>query len=191
MSRSTIRWRAATPLVDMVERMPLNRVALTVVRERSAAFYGDHFGLTQRIHDDEHLLILGSGDGSELVLSEGDPVAPQLPRTNHFGLRLENDQAVRAVRERLRDAGITETEWQDDGRRFVRGQVADPDGYRVGCTPTDPRPALGSRAARWRICHRTVRRVDGIRQSDIVDVTMIRGPGGDPAGGGDRAPISH
>ena len=128
MSRSTIRWRAATPLVDMVERMPLNRVALTVVRERSAAFYGDHSGLTQRIHDDEHLLILGSGDGSELALSEGDPVAPQLPRTIHFGLRLENDQAVRAVRERLRDAGITGPSGRTTGGGLYAGKSQTPTG---------------------------------------------------------------
>ena len=39
MSRSTIRLRAATPLVEMVGRMALNHVALTVGdRERSAAF---------------------------------------------------------------------------------------------------------------------------------------------------------
>jgi hypothetical protein len=37
---------------------------------------------------------------------------------------------VRAARQRLRAAGIPETEWQDDGV-FVRVQVADPDGYRV------------------------------------------------------------
>ena len=46
--------------------------------------------------------MLGSGDGSGLALSEGDPVAPQLPRINHFGFRLEHDQAVSAARERLR-----------------------------------------------------------------------------------------
>jgi hypothetical protein len=34
------------------------------------------------------------------------------------------------VRDRFRAAGVVETEWQDDGR-FVRVQVADPDGYRV------------------------------------------------------------
>src|SRR5438270_12668416 len=63
--------------------MPLNHVALTVSdRERSAAFYGEHFGLTERVHDDPHLLILGSPDGSLLALSEGE--APRdLPRTNH------------------------------------------------------------------------------------------------------------
>jgi len=111
--------------------MPLNHVALTVGnRERSAAFYAEHFGLTERIHDDEHLLILGSDDGSELALSHGKSAAAELPRTNHFGFRLADEATVRAARERFRAAGVTETEWQDDGR-FVRVQVADPDGYRV------------------------------------------------------------
>jgi catechol 2,3-dioxygenase-like lactoylglutathione lyase family enzyme len=111
--------------------MPLNHVALTVSdRVRSAAFYGEHFGLTERVHEDDHLLILGSGDGSELALSQGKPIAGELPRTNHFGFRLADEAAVRAARDRFRAAGVVETEWQDDGR-FVRVQVADPDGYRV------------------------------------------------------------
>jgi catechol 2,3-dioxygenase-like lactoylglutathione lyase family enzyme len=108
----------------------LDHVALTVSdRDASAAFYGEHFGLTERVHDDEHLLILGSPDGSLLALSEG--VVPHgLPRTNHFGFRVESADEVRAARERMRAAGVTETEWQDDPG-FVRVQVADPDGYRV------------------------------------------------------------
>jgi catechol 2,3-dioxygenase-like lactoylglutathione lyase family enzyme len=111
--------------------MPLNHVALTVSdRERSAAFYGEHFGLTERIHDDEHLLILGAEDGSELALSDGERVPVELPRTNHFGFRVADDAAVRDARERFRADGVPETEWQDDGR-FVRVQVTDPDGYRV------------------------------------------------------------
>jgi catechol 2,3-dioxygenase-like lactoylglutathione lyase family enzyme len=110
--------------------MPLNHVALTVSdRGRSAAFYAEHFGLTRRVHDDEHLLILGSDDGSLLALSVGDPPAG-LPRTNHFGFQLADGAAVRAARERLHAAGVPETEWQDD-RGFVRVQVSDPDGYRV------------------------------------------------------------
>src|SRR3954447_21622405 len=110
--------------------MPLNHVALTVGdRERSAAFYGEHFGLTERVHEDEHLLIVGSTDGSLLALSEGDPPSA-LPRTNHFGFRAGSAGEVHAARERLRRAGVPETEWQDDGV-FVRVQVADPDGYRV------------------------------------------------------------
>ena len=63
-------------------------------RERSAAFYGEHLGLTRRIHDDEHLLILGSDDGSLLALSEG-PVPTGWPSTNHFGFRVAGPDEVR------------------------------------------------------------------------------------------------
>jgi catechol 2,3-dioxygenase-like lactoylglutathione lyase family enzyme len=110
--------------------VPLNHVALTVSdRDRSAAFYGRHFALTERVHEDEHLLILGSPDGSVLALS-GGPVPSDLPRTNHFGFQVADGDEVRRARERLREAGVPEAEWQDDGR-FVRVQVTDPDGYRV------------------------------------------------------------
>jgi catechol 2,3-dioxygenase-like lactoylglutathione lyase family enzyme len=110
--------------------VPLNHVALTVAdRERSAAFYAEHFGMTRRLHDDEHLFILGSDDGSVLALSEGTPPAG-LPRTNHFGFQVADVDEVRAARERFRQAGVVETEWQDDNV-VVRVQVSDPDGYRV------------------------------------------------------------
>jgi catechol 2,3-dioxygenase-like lactoylglutathione lyase family enzyme len=110
--------------------VPLNHVALTVSsRERSATFYGQHFPFTERVHDDEHLLILGSADGSLLALSEG-PVPAPLPRTNHFGFQLEGPDEVRSARARLQRARVPETEWQDDGG-FGRVQVVDPDGYRV------------------------------------------------------------
>lgn len=110
--------------------MALNHVALTVRdRERSAAFYGEHFGLVDRIHDDEHLLILSGPDGGLLALTEGEPATGALPRTNHFGFQLARVEEVHAARERLRAAGVTETEWQEEG--IVRVQVADPDGYRV------------------------------------------------------------
>jgi catechol 2,3-dioxygenase-like lactoylglutathione lyase family enzyme len=116
-------------VAGIIRAVPLNHVSLTVAdRERSAAFYAEHFGMTRRLHDDEHLLILGSDDESVMALSTGS--APRLPRTNHFGFQLADGDAVRAARERFRAAGLEETEWQDDGR-FVRVQVADPDGYRV------------------------------------------------------------
>lgn len=109
--------------------MPLNHVALTVHdRECSAAFYAEHFAMTERVHDDPHLLIVSDADGSLLALSEGTP-PPELPRTNHFGCQLESTAEVHAARERFRSAGVTETEWQTAG--IVRVQVADPDGYRV------------------------------------------------------------
>lgn len=109
--------------------MPLNHVALTVRdRERSAAFYAEHFGLTERVHDDEHLLIVADPGGSLLALSEGAP-PQELPRTNHFGFQLADVEQVHAARARLRAAGIPETEWQEEG--ITRVQVVDPDGYRV------------------------------------------------------------
>ncbi len=111
--------------------MRLNHVALTVAdRERSAAFYATCFGLTDRVHEDPHLLILGAGDGALLALSEGSPAAAALPRTNHFGFQLASTDEVRAARRRLGELGVPETEWQDDGT-LVRVQVSDPDGYRV------------------------------------------------------------
>jgi catechol 2,3-dioxygenase-like lactoylglutathione lyase family enzyme len=64
--------------------MQLNHVALTVRDHgRSAAFYTEHFGFTDRVHDDAYLLILSGPDGGLLALSEGEPAAEHLPRTNH------------------------------------------------------------------------------------------------------------
>ena len=110
--------------------MQLNHVALTVRdRELSAAFYAEHFDLAQRVHEDDHLLILSGPAGGLLALSEGEPAAEHLPRTNHFGFLVASPDDVHAARQRLRDACVPETEWQDDG--MTRVQVGDPDGYRV------------------------------------------------------------
>lgn len=71
---SPTTWRSSSsgqPRTDRPSR--LDHVALTVAdRERSARFYAEHFGLTDRVHDDEHLLVLGSPTGGLLALSEGD-----------------------------------------------------------------------------------------------------------------------
>lgn len=112
--------------------MRLNHVALTVGdRARSAAFYEAHFGLISRVHEDDHLLILGSESGALLALSQGESIAEQLPRTSHFGFQAATREEVCALRERFRADGVPETEWQDDPGGFTRVQVADPDGYRV------------------------------------------------------------
>jgi catechol 2,3-dioxygenase-like lactoylglutathione lyase family enzyme len=109
--------------------MTLNHVALTVRdRERTAAFYGRWFGMTERVHDDEHLFILGDKHGALLALWEGD--VPDLPPENHFGFQAASGDEVRALRKRFRKAGVPEAEWQDS-HGFVRVQVFDPDGYRV------------------------------------------------------------
>ena len=68
--------------------MALNHVALTVSdRSRSADFYAEHFGLANRVHEDEHLLILASDDGSVLALSQGEPSPRSFraPTTSAFG----------------------------------------------------------------------------------------------------------
>lgn len=83
--------------------------------------------MSDRIHDDEHLLILASPDGSLLALGPGEP-PPDLGAV-HFGFQAMGGDEVRAARERFRAAGVRETDWQDDG--VVRVQVANPDGYRV------------------------------------------------------------
>lgn len=109
--------------------MRLNHVALTVSdRDASAAFYGRFFGMTHRVHDDAHLLILADDAGSLLAMSEGD-VPPQPPRTTHFGFQADTVEAVRDARQRFAEAGIAEAEWQESGP--TRVQVFDPDGYRV------------------------------------------------------------
>jgi hypothetical protein len=57
--------------------------------------------------------------------SSRKPIAGELPRTNHFGVRLADEAAVRAARNRFRAADDVETERQDDGR-FVRGSSGRP-----------------------------------------------------------------
>ena len=107
----------------------LDHVALTVAnREASAAFYARYFDLTQRVHDDDHLLIVANAAGSLLALSDGAPVT-DLPRTTHFGFQLETARDVEALRARFAAGGIEEAEWQPGGP--TRIQVFDPDGYRV------------------------------------------------------------
>jgi catechol 2,3-dioxygenase-like lactoylglutathione lyase family enzyme len=107
----------------------LNHVALTVAdRERSAAFYGEFFGMTERVHQDDHLLILAGEGGSLLALSTGTPPTP-LPRTNHFGFALGGTEDVLAARARFAAAGLEEVEWGEAAP--TRVQVLDPDGYRV------------------------------------------------------------
>jgi catechol 2,3-dioxygenase-like lactoylglutathione lyase family enzyme len=172
--------------------VPLNHVALTVAdRELSAAFYRRHFGLTERVHDDDHLLILGSPDGSLLALSEGS-VPGSLPRTNHFGFELDDPDEVRAARERLREAGVAETEWQDDGS-FARVQVADPDGYRVelfaypqrAARPRPPRSrwtSFAADSAKPRVLHEQGNpahrlRVEHDRETLLVHLSDENGPG--------------
>ncbi|MEL6750742.1 MAG: VOC family protein [Pseudomonadota bacterium] len=107
----------------------LNHVSLTVAdREVSAAFYGRYFGLTLRVHEDDHLLILSDTGGSLLALVEGEADTP-VKRGTHFGFQVTNSADVVALRATFAADGITEAEWQESG--VTRVQVFDPDGYRA------------------------------------------------------------
>ena len=109
--------------------MRLDHVALTVSdRDAAAAFYGRYFDLTDRVHEDDHLLILADAQGGLLALSAGE-VPAALPRTNHFGFRAASAQAVLDLRDRFRADGVAEAEFQPNGP--TRVQVFDPDGNRV------------------------------------------------------------
>ena len=110
--------------------MGLNHVNLTVADvERSTAFYREHFGFTEVVHDDEHLRMLADGDGSLLALMPGTP-PPEPGESFHFGFQLADAEEVRSARVRLQRAGVVEVWFFDDGpMALVR--VSDPDGYHV------------------------------------------------------------
>jgi catechol 2,3-dioxygenase-like lactoylglutathione lyase family enzyme len=108
----------------------LNHVNLTVADlARSTAFYREHFGLDRTVHDDPGFRIIGDESGSLLALREGAP-APAAAEAFHFGFELGDRDLVLAARERLREAGVPELEF-DDRDQWARVQVTDPDGYRV------------------------------------------------------------
>jgi hypothetical protein len=82
----------------------LNHLAVTVSDRNDPLPSGEHFDLTERVHD-EHLLILGSPGGSLPALSAGI-VAAELPRTNPRGFQLRRAEEVGAARERLGKADV-------------------------------------------------------------------------------------
>lgn len=109
--------------------LKLNHVALTVSdRALSAQFYQRYFGMTNRVHEDDHLLILAGKDGSLLAMSEGVPPA-ELPRTSHFGFQADTVEEVLALRGRFKEDGVEEAEFEPEGP--TRVQVFDPDRNRV------------------------------------------------------------
>ena len=72
--------------------------------------------------------MLSNDAGDLLALFAGRP--PDEPvDAFHFGFELASAEEVRAERERLREAGVTELEWEDEW--MTRLRVADPDGYGV------------------------------------------------------------
>ena len=108
--------------------MGLDHVALTVAdRERSAVFYGEHFGLTERVHDDAHRLILGDATAR---CSPSRRASRRPAAQNHFGFRLDGAAACAPRASACARPPCPRRSGRTTGD-FVRVQVADPDGYLV------------------------------------------------------------
>ena len=69
-------------------------------------------------------------DGFMLALIKGEPLPAEHAGTVHFGCPLASRDDARAARDRLRQAGVTEIEWEDEGD-YTGVKVRDPDGYVV------------------------------------------------------------
>jgi catechol 2,3-dioxygenase-like lactoylglutathione lyase family enzyme len=111
--------------------MRLRHLALLVREIRTArSFYETYFGFDEGEavwHGD--ILFLQDGDGFDLALMKGEhPANPGA--FHHFGFRLSDADAVRALQRRLASDGvpILEVVEEPDLTSF---KCADPDGYTV------------------------------------------------------------
>ncbi len=94
--------------------------------ERARVFYEQTFGLREHAwHDD--ILFLRDDSGLDLALAPGPPDV--MPPWFHFGFRLENADAVRALAARL-DAGAIRHPLSEESD-FVWFRCADPDGHLI------------------------------------------------------------
>jgi catechol 2,3-dioxygenase-like lactoylglutathione lyase family enzyme len=109
----------------------VHHLALAVAdEERSRRFYAGYLGFDARAERmDDGVLMLWNADGFQLALGPADPDA-RLPAFLHFGVRLADVDAVRALAERLASDGATELERYDEPS-YVSRKFADPDGYVV------------------------------------------------------------
>jgi catechol 2,3-dioxygenase-like lactoylglutathione lyase family enzyme len=109
----------------------MRHLALAVREERSRRFYQAYFGFDaappRRCSDG--VLMLYNEAGFSLALGPTDePI--RLPSFLHFGVALEDPEAVQALRDRLVADGVTIVEeWEEPD--YVSVKCLDPDGYVV------------------------------------------------------------
>lgn len=70
-----------------------------------------------------------SNEAGDLLALFGGHAPDSTVDAFHFGFELSSAEEVRAERERLTVAGVTELQWEDEW--MTRLRVADPDGYGV------------------------------------------------------------
>jgi catechol 2,3-dioxygenase-like lactoylglutathione lyase family enzyme len=110
----------------------MKHLALPVTdQESSRRFYERYFGFDAEParRYDGGVLMLYNADGFSLALGPTDePI--RLPAFLHFGVHLPSPDAVRELRERLAEDGITIVEEWDEPE-YVSVKCLDPDGYVV------------------------------------------------------------
>jgi len=111
--------------------MLIRHLGITVRDARqSADFYLSVIGLDGEVRQTPWGFRLDLVDGFMLALIEGEPLPGDHAAAVHFGVTLEQPEEVHRVRDKLRQAGVPELEWEDaDG--YTGLKVQDPDGYVV------------------------------------------------------------
>jgi catechol 2,3-dioxygenase-like lactoylglutathione lyase family enzyme len=107
----------------------LNHVALAVRDpRRSLNFYCDTLGVEGLVRTEAYGFVITTPAGVAFTLFEGRPAADI--GEFHLGVSLPDGDSVRARRDELRAAGVSEIEWCDE-EGYVSVKVLDPDGYVV------------------------------------------------------------
>jgi catechol 2,3-dioxygenase-like lactoylglutathione lyase family enzyme len=112
--------------------MQLTHLGLPVRDEqRSRAFYETYFGFDPATAEryDDGTVIIRNADGFDLALHVSGDVG-ELPAFLHFGFRLSDPDAVRALLGRLKADGIPIFEDYDEAT-YVGFKCLDPDGFHV------------------------------------------------------------
>ena len=111
--------------------MLITHLALTVSDpDRSRRFYLETLGLDGIAQPQPWGVRVNLRNDFMLALIRGEPLSGDAAAAVHFGCSLPDAAAARGVRERLRNRGVPELEWED-GADYVGVKVADPDGYVV------------------------------------------------------------
>ncbi len=100
-------------------------------QERSRRFYESYFGFAAypaRRYDDDVLMLYNARGFSLALRPTDEPIAR--PAWMHFGMRLPDREAVRALRDRLANEGVELVETWDQPD-YVSVKCRDPDGYIV------------------------------------------------------------
>jgi catechol 2,3-dioxygenase-like lactoylglutathione lyase family enzyme len=109
----------------------IRHLALTVRDARTSRdFYLNTIGLNGEATEESWGVRIKFADEFMFALIQGEPLPESATGAVHFGCRLASRDEARDMRTRLRAAGVTEVEWEDEGD-YTGVKVQDPDGYVV------------------------------------------------------------